>query len=422
MKEADKKNLSASAVRIAETGGRDASVLENGLVRALISDKGGMVPELGVKREAGYLNTHWIPEFRSNSGKKFSEKEHGSFWHVDLLYSICGNFPCSPNFGPGHDCGGIALPPHGWTANLTWKFEKSGVDSETGAAYAVSAMKSPDSALPLKYRKIDAVFPGIPIHYTSVEIANPGDTAAEINFGWHNTIGAPFLQAGCRLSAAADRWATPPKGGEFDATGRLAVGAEFKSLKKAPLRNGKSVDLTTVPGMIGYSDFACGPIPRNAALGWNAVVNPVLGFVYSCVFSGPAAAGDEGIALSFNDLWMQFGGRRFTPWAAYEGGADRTFCLGVENATGAYAYGLDYSKKHKEILGSPTLIGIPAKGKKTLRYGTLVSPYKLGALDDGVVSIAAEKGKLVLSGAAKNVKIPADSDFAKLEGLEVLLK
>jgi hypothetical protein len=417
-----KETIAATSGRVAESGGREATVLDNGLVRALVADKGGMVPELGAKREAGFLNAHWIPEFRSNSGKKFSEKEHGAFWHVDLLYGIAGNFPCSPNFGPGHEAGGVAHPPHGWTANLVWKFVKSGIDPATGAAYAVSTMKSPEAALPLLYRKIDAVFPGVPVHYTSVEIVNGGDKKAEINFGWHNTVGAPFLQSGCRVTSSAERWATPPKGGEFDDTGRLAIGAEFKSLKKAPLRGGKSVDLTTVPGMIGCTDFATGPVPLKASLGWSAVVNPVLGLVYATVFPGPAAAGADGIALSFNDLWMQYGGRRFTPWAAYEGGADRTFCLGVENAVGAYANGLAYAKKLKELMGAPTVFAVEPKGRKVLRYGTLYAPYASSALDEGVAKLEADKGKLVLSGAAKSVKIPADADFSRLRSLEELLK
>lgn len=416
-----KGKIAATVGRVVESGGRDASVLDNGLVRVLVDDKGGMVPELGVAREAGFLNAHWVPEFRSNSGRKFAEKDHGAFWHVDLLYSVAGNFPCSPNFGPGHEAEGLAHPPHGWTANLLWKLAKSGVDQETGAAYAVTTMKSPEASLPLSYRKIDAVLPGIPVHYTSVEVLNPGNAEVQINFGWHNTVGAPFLQAGCRLSAAADRWMTAPAGGEFDDTGRLAIGAEFRTLRKAPLRSGKSADLTVVPGMIGYTDFATGPIPAKAPLGWSAVTNPVLGLVYATVFPGPAAAGTEGIALSFNDLWMQYGGRRFTPWAAYEGGADRTFCLGVENAVGAYANGLAYAKKVKELMGAPTTVTIPAKGRRVLRYGTLFAPYSGGALDEGVAKLEAERGKLVLSGAEKSAKIPADTDFSLLKGLEARL-
>jgi hypothetical protein len=410
--------VSAEVRRLPESGGRDAAVLENGLVRVMVDDKGGMVPELSAARAGGFLNAHWIPEFRSNSGKRFSETEHGAFWKADLLYSIAGNFPCSPNFGPGGTVDGVEMPPHGWTANLRWKFEASGIDEATGAAWVLSTLRSPDKNLPLRYRKIDAVVPGIPVHYASLEITNGGGTDAEINVGWHNTVGAPFLQSGCVISVSAERFATAPAGGEFDETGRLAIGADFKSLAKAPLRTGKTCDLRAVPGMIGCTDLITGPVPKKAPVGWSAVSNPTIGFAYVCFFPGPDAAGDDGIALSFNDLWMQYGGRRFTPWAAYDGGTDRTFCLGTENATGAYANGLAFAKRTKELLGAPTTATIPAKGKKTLRYGTLFAPYPLGALDQGISSVEAEKGKLALSGAAKTVKLPADAEFAVLKSLE----
>jgi len=412
-----KETSTASVRRVLESGKREASVLDNGQVRVMVTDKGGMIPELGAKVENGFLNAHWLPEFRSNSGKKFSEKDDSAFWKVDLLHSLAGNFPCAPSFGGGEDAG-IAHPPHGWSANLVWKFGKSGVDEETGAAWAVSSMNSPEKALPLRFRKIDAVFPGSPVHYESLEIINTGTTDADINVAQHNTVGAPFLQAGCRISLSADRFLTPPKGGEFDDTGRLTVGAEFKNLKKAPMRSGKTCDVSLVPGMIGYSDFVTGPVPQKAIIGWSAVSNPVLGLVYLCWFPGPAHAAEDDIVLSFNDLWMQYGGRRFTPWAAYDGGMDRTFCLGTENSIGAYANGLKYSKAKKELLGAPTTIRIPAKGRKVLRYGTLFAPYAGGALDNGLASVQAEKSKLVLSGTSKTVKIAADTAFTKLKGLE----
>lgn len=406
------------ASRVAETGGRGASVLENGLLRVMVDDKGGMVPELAAFRGGGWINAHWIPEFRANSGKPFSAAAHAPFWKVELLYDIAGNFPCSPNFGPGHAHGGVEHPPHGWTANARWKHQAAGVDQESGAAWTRAALRSPDKRLPLRWSKLDAVFPGSPVHYTSLAIRNEGEADAEICVGWHNTVGAPFLQAGCRISASAERWATPPPGGEFDATGRLAIGAEFKSLAKAPLRSGKTCDLRLVPGIIGYTDFATGAVPSEAALGWTAVANPALSLVYACFFPGPRAAGDDGIALSFNDFWMQYGGRPFAPWAAYDGGADRTFCLGTENATGAYANGLAYAKQAKELLGAPTTTIVPAKGTRVLRYGTLFAPYAGGALDGGVVTIEAEKRSLVLAGAAKAVKIRAEGDFAALRRLE----
>lgn len=408
----------ASAKRVRETAGRTASVLENERVRVLVDDEGGMVPEFCIRRGEGYINAHWIPEFRSNSGIPYDEASHSAFWKGELLYSIAGNFPCSPNFGSAETADGVEHPAHGWAAARKWTHEGAGVDSGTGAAWSRAELRSPDARFPISYRKLDAVFPGHCAHYASLEIANAGDEDIEINVAWHNTVGAPFLQEGCRISSSATRYATPPPGSEFDATGRLGIGAEFDDFAGAPLRSGGTCDLRRVPGPIGSTDFVVGAIPADAELGWSAVVNPVSRLVYACFFPGPATAEEDEIALSFNAFWMQYGGRPFTPWAAYEGGADRTFCLGTENITAAFGNGLAYSRGVRKVLGRPTTIRIPAGGKRTLRYGTLFAQYGAECLDGGVEAITAENGQLALRCRAAEERVPADAAFAGLKALE----
>ncbi|GHV73481.1 hypothetical protein AGMMS49940_07830 [Spirochaetia bacterium] len=403
--------------RITELGKREATVLENEHSRILVDDQGGMVPELSYHGENHSINAHWIPWFRGNSGKAFNAAEHGGFWKGGLLYDLAGNFPCLPNFGPDHTVDGVALPAHGWTSQEPWRFVNSGVDKETGGAWALSTLESPDAKMPLSFSKIDAIFPSQPVHYTAIRVTNKGDRDLEIVAAWHNTVGAPFLQAGCRLSGAADRWITPAAGGEFDPTTRLALGKEFPSLDKAPLAKGGTVDLSLVPGPLGYTDFAAGAIPASARLGWSAVVNPALKLAYVCFFTGQAAAGPEDIILRFNEYWMQYGGRPFTPWAAYEGGMDQTYCLGTENAVSAYAYGLEYSRKTKTLLGAPTTVIIPAKSERILRYGTLFAPYE-STLDEGIRTIESADSKLVCGGVGGAWAFNADPAFKALKKLE----
>ncbi len=120
------------------------------------------------------------------------------------------------------------------------------------------------------------------------------------------------------------------------------------------------------------------------------------------------------IALSFNDLWLQYGGRRFTPWAASEGGEDRTFCLGTENGTGAYANGLAYSRQHPELLGRPTTVAIPAGGERKLCYGTAIVRLSDELLREGVRSIEAELGNLVLKGEKSMQRVTLDATFERV--------
>ncbi|GMO23491.1 MAG: hypothetical protein Ta2B_02690 [Termitinemataceae bacterium] len=411
--------------RVKELGGRDASYLENESVKVLVDDQGGMIPQLTSVQERRQINAHWLPNFRGNSGEPYREEKHGDFWKSSLLYNIAGNFPCAPNFGAGHIVDGITMPPYGWTANMDWKFVKSGVGLQSGAAWALSTLKSPESAMPMSFIKIDAVIPSHPVHYTSLTIKNSGAKPIEINTGFHNTVGSPFLQTGCKISASADIWTTPAPGGEFDDTTNLAMGAEFIALTKAPLKNGGKANLSEVPGMVGITDFVTGAIPSDASVGWSSLVNPKLKLAYITFFPGPAAKADleskDDIILYFNDLWMQYGGRRFSPWSSWEGGPDLCFCLGLENSVGAYTYGLEYARSVKKVLDSPTTVTIPANETKTLYYGTLFAPYEKNILDGGIVGISFEEARMICKSSTESWNYNCDPSFKTLKALNKLL-
>jgi hypothetical protein len=415
-----KVKIYASVERVLDIGKRDATFLENETNRILIDDQGGIVPELSARSGNGWLNAHWQALFRVNSGEKYSEKKHAGFWGNAMMYNAAGNFFCSPNFCAGPEINGVKVPPHGWTPNLKWKYKKSGVDEETGAAWTFSTMKSPDSRVPLLYEKTDMIIPGHPVHYTSLTVKNSGNEDIEINAAFHNNVGAPFLQAGSIYSASAEKWGTIPKGQEYDTSTRLALGKEFDSLKKAPLKKGGAVDISLIPPPIGYTDYVAGAIPKTCKVGWSAMVNPIIKYVYICFFPGPALATEDDITLWFNAMWMQYGGRPFPPYAPYEGGTDVSYCVGTENVTAAYGGGLEYSKKMKKALGVPTTINVKGKSRKTLNYATLFAPYSRNTFDnslcDGIQSLAFEDNKIVALGAGRKFCIlNADSSFSVLK-------
>jgi hypothetical protein len=272
--------------------------------------------------------------------------------------------------------------------------------------------------MPLSFKKIDAIVGGQNVHYISIMVKNLSSADLEICAGWHNTLGSPFLAGGCRISGAASAWATAPEGSEFDATTRLVPGAEFSSLKEAPLSSGGKADISMVPGPSGYTDFVSGRIDSSACLGWSSLVNPGLKAAYICFFTGPATAGEDDIIFRFNNLWMQYGGRPFTPWAPYEGGTDLTYCLGTENSSSAYAQGLEYSRRIGKVLGAPATVIIPANSHKLIRYGCLFAPYERPVLDEGVLSLNAEAESLVSVGKAGSYSFAADSGFSILRSLE----
>ena len=392
--------------------------LENNQVKAVVDALGGMMPEFSRQHAGTEINAHWLPDFRGDSDKPYDATEHAAFWKGKLLYTIAGDFPCSPNFGGPCCVDGVELPAHGWTATEEWSLKEHGVNAEAEIAFARFTLQSPAAGMPLTWDKCDMLLEDQAAFYSVMRIKNSGSEPIAINLTRHNTIGAPFLAEGCKISLCADRFQTALAGTEFDQTGRLRQGAEFSDLSQAPLRAGGTVDLTVVPGMIGATDFVTGAIPAHLSLGWSCVVNPVLGMAYLCFFPGEHLLPEGEVALTFNDLWLQYGGRRFTPWAPNEGGADRTFCLGTENGVGAYANGLAYSRQHPEILGRPTLVTIPAGGERKLCYGTALVTLSPELLLEGVKSIEAEDGYLVLKGIQAVQKIPMDARFSRVRAFE----
>ncbi len=374
------------AQRVIHNGFRDSVELSHESLKVVINADKGMVPELCSKKDDSWYNAHWQPIFRANSGIAWDETLHAPFWKVPLLYDIAGNFPCCPNFGPDHTFGSYELPPHGHTSLLTWDLLGSAADEQqAGASWS---LQSPDH--PFSYKKHDLICKGEHSHYTSLTITNRGNTTEPYNCGWHNTIGAPFLESGCIISNNARRFAVPEVGTEFDTTGRLAFGSETDTMKRVETRTGEYVDLSVVPGRNGYTDFLVGAVPEDCSLGWSTVVNPRKRLMYLTYFTGPNAVKEGEMPLYFYNYWMNYGGRPFQPWAAYEGGTDNSFCLGTENSVSRFANGLKDSVENPTLLGHPTHLDLAPQSSITLNYATAFLPYEGALFDDGVKHIEAE--------------------------------
>lgn len=398
--------------------GREAVLLSHERSRAVIDRLGGMMPEFSVRRGAGFVNAHWIPDFRGDMERPWSEGDHGPYWKAKLLYILAGDFPCVPNYGGNCVVDGVAMPIHGFSANEVWTLDRLGASRDEGAAWARFTLESPDPSYRLSLCKSDIMFDGQPAYFSLMRLRNTGDRPLSVTMGRHNTLGSPFLQTGSKISLAAERFAVPPGDAGAEPLGRLAAGAEFESLDAAPLRAGGTADIGVVPGMIGATDLVTGAIPSRLALGWSCVANPALGLAYVSFFPGEAGLPDGEIALGFNVLWMQYGGRPFTPWALHEGGADRTFCLGAENTVGAFANGLAWALGHPKLLGRDCLVTVPAGGERRLCYGTALVELSPEILREGVRGVEAEEGALVLKGGRSSQRVPMDATFTRSRRLE----
>lgn len=399
--------------RIKDIGNRKATLLSNKSLRATVNDKAGMISELSAKKDNAWINAHWLPRFRGNTGITYNNLSNNSYWPVELLFEIAGNFPCFPNFGPPCKIDEGEIPAHGHTAEKLWSIKATG---KIENAVCLMSTLSDKNMCGLQYKKFDVIIEEQPVHYCVIEITNNNNHAIEINGGWHNTIGSPFLETGCIIDVVSQSFATPPLGGEFDETGRLAIDATFYDFEKAPTRFGNTVNLREVPGVIGYTDFVTGAIPQSAELGWITVVNPRLKMIYMPFFKGPASIGENDIPILFNMLWMQYGGRAFTPWANYDGGTDFEFCLGTENATGAFANGLSFARKQKELLGNSTTFTLKPSETKHLYYGTLYTTYDENSFNSGIDTVRKSDKTIDLlsKSGTKTLEISADPAFSNI--------
>lgn len=403
------------AKRSWDVGDRESVVLGDDDFTVMVNADKGMVPELAVRTGHRWVNAHWNPWFRATVGEPWDESRHAERWKVPLLYDMAGNFPCTPNFGPPQRVGDHDLPAHGVTASETWLVGDPRADDRR--AMVESHLSSPIH--PLTYRKWDLVIAGQPIHYVRLDVTNPTDESLPYQIGWHNTVGPPFLESGCLIDNDATAFAVPPRGTEFDDTGRLAFGAECESLERVPTRRGGVVNLREVVGPVGYADLISGAVPLGGELGWSSVVNPRLGLVYLCFFPGPGTGMAETIDLNFYDLWLNYGGRHFMPWAAADDRKDRSFCLGTESATGYFANGLADGLEHPNLLGRPSYLSAAPKSTASLHYATAFFAYDDGALDAGVERIERTTEGIALVGkGGKSARLPADSGFEQLSRID----
>lgn len=405
-----------TATRVHDIAGRPGTLLANGLVRLHIDDFGGMTPELSFPNGSGRINTHFVPRFRGSEAA-FDPARHAA-WGGPIGYNLAGNFPCFPCFGNPSTARGYEIPACGHTAQMRWTVRSCKADS--GMAHLHSVLGGGPETAGIAYERHDILLAGHPVHYQVITLENRRAEPFRYGGAWHNTTGQPFIEAGCRISACADRYHTPPVSHDPAQVERLALDREFTSLKAAPGKDGSKVDISLVPGIIGTTDFITGRIPPNAPLGWMAIVNPRQNALYMPFFKGPAAVGPDEFTFLFNHLWMQYGGRHFPPFARCEGGADQELAVGVESAISAWGYGLDYSDKHPILMGNPTSLVLQPGERKTLFQGTLVARIGNSALDEGVTSANNANGHLHVVGERGEITtFNADAGFERIRSIAI---
>lgn len=395
---------------------RNATVLTNDLVRTVVEDQGGMVLELSaLSPQGGRLNAHLIPHYRGTGTAVFSD-ENADYWkNSPYLYQKAGSYFSFPNFGPAYESDQGLQEQSGFTASSYWMVERYGTDPEFGGVWLMSMVRNRKAKWLV--RKIDMLLPNQPVHYTAIFITNNATDPLVANTTWNNEVGSPFLESGCVLNASAELWTSAPELQLHGASSRLQPTIQFEDWKKAPLKEGGTVDLTEVPPPIGKTDLISGVIPRSANLGWSSVINPRQQMVYFNFFPGPAALAEDEIGLNFNNFLFDFGGRSETPWAFYAGGMSQQYSLNCGSGTNNLYTGMNNAQATDAIMGAETTVTIKGGETRSLFYATAFAPYDNNRIGGNFYTVEQVVEGLVLKRTKSYAFIPADSTFHCLRTL-----
>lgn len=395
---------------------RNATVLNNDLIRIVLEDQGGMTLELSSDTPAGgRINAHLLPHYRGSGTSVFSD-ENGEYWkNSPFLYQKAGSYLSFPNFGQAYANERDQQDHNGYTASSYWMVERYGTDPQFGGVWLMSLVRNRKAKW--QVRKIDMLLPNQPVHYTACVITNTGTEDLIANAVWNNELGSPFLESGCVLNASATSWMTGDETQLIGVNSRLEPNTKFEDWKKAPLKGGGTVDLTEVPPVIGKSDFISGSIPRTASLGWSSVINPRQQMVYFNFFPGPAALAEDEVPINFNNFMFDYGGRSETPWTLYQGGMSQQYSLNCGSGTNNLYTGLEHAQPGDTVLGCDSLITIKAGETKKFYYASAFSPYDNNRIGGNFHTVEQVVEGIVLKRTKSWAFIPCDSIFHSLKEL-----
>lgn len=306
-----------------------------------------------------------------------------------VLKHLSGDFFCVP-FGESDVDGG---PPHGWSANSSWRFE--GEKTIPGGKTARFVLDRDVHGARLV--KELALRDGHPFLYVSHRF-NGG--SGEISVASHAMT--RFETRG-RLSFSAKAFADlPVEQTEPDpAKGRsvFARSTRFTNLSKLPLADGGTVDLHDYPIAERHEDFVMLVEASREEFGWTAAARLDQGDVVLSL-KNPAD-----FPVTF--LWFSHEGRDYAPWNGRHRGV-----LGIEEGRAFSIYGHAASIKANPLseAGIPTSITLDPNGSVTVRHVLGGIPLPAGWRDIEAIQIAQDRLSLTNPDGA-TVEHPFDDAF-----------
>jgi galactose mutarotase-like enzyme len=285
----------ASDCRLRETtlSGWRALILENDRLQAVVLPERGaeLLRLVDVPSGVNVLyEAHWglqppgTPP-REGSGDITFQWNYGGGWQ-ELFPNA--NHACTYN--------GQTLPFHGEVATLPWDVTvEQATAAEVAVLFTVRCRQTPFRLeRRLRLKRGEATL------YFEETVHNEAEAQAHFVWGQHAVVGAPFLEAGCRLEMPAQTFHAPPQ--IYEETSRLVPG-QREAWPLARLRQGGRVDLQAVPGPEAHTHD--GVFATGLSEGRLAVTNPRLGLTFSLHW-------DKAL-FPWVAVWMPYGGCEAMP-------------------------------------------------------------------------------------------------------------
>ena len=352
--------LPLTILLLAETAdfdGRPAIVLRNDKIELTILIRGATLANLVLRDDAEKLSPYWNADRAQRAAGSPPARPGGSI----------GHFLCLDGFGaPSEEERSAGMPFHGEANGRQFETVE---ESARGRGASNVKLKA---RLPLAQEDITrtvTLIDGESVVYVNTEVENLLAIDHPLSWAEHATTGPPFLSPGntiIDIPGTKCRVRTEKAG----STGKLAYEKDFV-WPLAPLTQGGSVNLTTVPANGTSLDLASCLIDPSRIYGYVTVLRPDKHLLFGYVFRR-----DE---FPWLMSWMNYSG-------------DSRAARGVEFSTQPFDVSHRETVDAHEMFGNPTYKWLPAKAK--LHASFLAFYTKTPDGFDRVADVTLANGKI----------------------------
>jgi hypothetical protein len=309
-----------------------------------------------------------------------------------------GDFFCFPFGGNAEPYDGINHPIHGVTCNENWELagfsENGGKKEILLKTELLNNGGSVEKSIRINEKE--------PVIYSTNRVKG---FKGKTSLGHHPTMRFPEKEGDglIDISTPVAGFTTPqltedPKIGGYS---HVKQDFEIKDRTKVPLIEGGFVDLTRFPGPKGFDDIHIFMNDKSEEFSYTALSVPEEGYCYFQLK-------DPGV-LGSTMFWMSNCGRHFVPWNG------RTVCLGMEEITGYFHYGIKPSVEKNPLQEKGFATFIDVDGKHSLDVNFIMGLVPVDRDFKGVKSIVRkDSGHITISGrGGESIDIRCSADFLK---------